>query len=341
MTTHTRNGHPALTRRTLLQGAGTLTLAGAALPLARLTPAQAAKILQWGSSSLGSTGYVIIEALAWAANQFSDLRNSSMSTAGGAENMALINQGLLDFAQTTSSDWKPAVEGQEPYQDPVEVYQMFSYTIWNLTPMVRADSDIESLADLKGRRVMPATAAGATAGMWHTVFQAAGLDEAVDWTYGSWRESYNAMKSGAADCIPTLLTNGRRSPILEELETAHEVRVLPIPDDVFKKAQEANPGILKATVTPEQWSTLGKPADMLSISGILGAHPRIDTETAYNVTKAVFDHVEEVRSKGVQLQDVGLDFAVKHLMTAYPVHPGAAKYFKEKGVWRDDLKIAG
>jgi TRAP transporter TAXI family solute receptor len=329
-----------LDRRRLLKGSGALALGGAVLPLARLSPLQAQQILQWGSSSLGSTGYVIIEALAWAANQFSDTRNSSMSTAGGAENMALLQQGLLDFAQTTSSDWQPATAGEEPYPEPVEVYQMFAYTIWNLTPMVAADSDIQTLDDLKGRRVMPATAAGATAGMWKTVFESAGLAEEVDWTYGSWRESYNAMKSGAADCIPTLLTNGRPSPVLEELQTAMEVRVLPVSDDLVAKAQERNPGILKAELTPEVWAGVDEPTTMLSISGVLGAHPRIDEATAYAVTKAVFDNVEEVRSKGVQLQDVALEFATEHLMPQYPVHPGAARYFQEKDVWRDDLTIA-
>lgn len=335
MIDHTRIG-----RRRVLEGAGALALSGAALPLVRLRPASAQEVLQWGSSSLGSTGYVIIEALAWAANQYSELRNSSMSTAGGAENMALLQQGLLDFAQTTSSDWKPAVSGEEPYPEPVEVYQMFSYTIWNLHPMVRADSDIQSLDDLRGRRVMPATAAGATAGMWQTVFEAAGIAQDVDWTYGSWRESYNAMKSGAADCIPTLLTNGRPSPVLEELQTAADVRVLPVPEDLIAKAQEQNPGILKATLTPEAWGTLEEPRTMLSISGILGVHPRIDEETAYAVTKAVFDNVEEVRSKGVQLHDVSLEFATQHLMPQYPVHPGAARYFREQGVWRDELEVA-
>ncbi|HEX6142753.1 MAG TPA: TAXI family TRAP transporter solute-binding subunit [Geminicoccaceae bacterium] len=327
-------------RRRMLGGLGVLAAGAAGLPFARLTPAEAQQLLQWGSSSLGSTGYVIIEALAWAANQFSETRNSSMSTAGGAENMALLQQGLLDFAQTTSSDWQPATAGEEPYPEPVEVYQMFAYTLWNLTPMVAADSDIETLEDLKGRRVMPATAGGATAAMWQTVFEVAGLAEEVDWTYGSWTESYNAMKSGAADCIPTLLTNGRPAPVLEELQTSMDLRVLPVPDDLIAEAQERNPGILKATLTPKDWAELQEPVTTLSISGILGVHPRIDEETAYAITQAVFDHVEEVRSKGVQLQDVALEFATQHLMPQYPVHPGAARYFKEKGVWRDDLQIA-
>ena len=329
-------------RRDLLRQTGALALGTAALAAGGgpLRLARAQEILQWGSSSLGSTGYVIIEALAWAANQWSDRRNSSMATAGGAENMALLQQGLLDFGQTTSSDWKPAMDGEPPYQGPVEAYQMFAYTLWSLHPMVLADSDIQELGQLAGRRVMPSTAGGATAQMWDTVFGAAGLADQVNWTYGSWRETYDALTSGAADCIPTLLTNGRPSPVLEELMTARDVRVVDVPDDVVRKAQEANPGILTSEVTPEEWRALDAPRSLISAAGILAVHPRVSEDTAYAITKAIFDHVEEVRSKGVQLEDVSLEFATKNLIPQYPVHPGAAKYFQEKGVWRDDLTVA-
>lgn len=327
------------TRRQVLKSGAAMTLGGVALA-GGLSAAEAAKVLQWGSSSLGSTGYVIIEALAWASNKYSGLRHSSMSTAGGAENMALLQEGLLDFAQTTSSDWKPAVEGLEPYAGPVAVHQMFAYTVWQLHPMVKADSDVQQFADLAGKRVMPATAAGATAGMWDTVFTVADMKDKVDWTYGSWRESYNALKTGAADVIPTLLTNGRKSPVMEELQAAEKVRAVPVPDDIIAKAQAENPGILRTELAPEDWDGVSKPTPMLSISGILAAHPSVSEEVAYAVTQAVFDHEEEVRSKGAQLNDVSLSFAVENLMAAYPVHPGAAKYFQEKGVWRDDLKVA-
>ena len=337
--------HYTPSRRRLLRDSSTLALGGGALgllgPAGRLL-AQDNRILQWGSSSLGSTGYVIITVLAAAVSRFTDLRNSALSTAGGAENMALLGEGIIDFGQTTATDWQPALTGTGRYEGaPVEAQQMFSYTIWNISPMVPADSGIESLEDLKGKRVMPAAAGGATTGLWKTLFEAAGLYDEVEWTYGSWNETYNAARTGAADCIPILLTNGRPSPRVTELEAAMDMRVLPLSEELLQKANELNPGVGWAVVKPGSTEFVSEPTLMVSFAGILAAHPRIDEDTAYTICKAVFENAEYIREQGVQLQDVSLEFATRHLIPAYPVHPGAARYFKEQGVWRDDLTVAG
>src|SRR3546814_15639555 len=106
--------------------------------------------------------------------------------------------------------------------------------------MVRAGSDIQSLEDLRGRRCMPSPAGSSTATMWEVLFEAAGILDDIEWTYGSWRESYDAMRGEAVDCIPSLLTNGRPAPIQSELTTTVEVRILPIPDDVMTTAKALN-----------------------------------------------------------------------------------------------------
>ena len=56
-------------------------------------------------------------------------------------------------------------------------------------------------------------------------------------------------------------------------------------------------------------------------------------------TKAVFDHTDELHSISKVSDATELETATKWLMEGYPVHPGSARYFKEKGVWRDDLTI--
>ena len=73
--------------------------------------------------------------------------------------------------------------------------------------------------------------------------------------------------------------------------------------------------------------------------GVLATRPDVPDDVAYAVTKAIYDNAEFVRQRGgVQLKDIEPKFATEFLMPAYPVHPGAAKYFKEKGVWRPELK---
>lgn len=68
-----------------------------------------AKRLQWGSATLGSTGYIIIEALTHVVNRNSDIRNSALSTSGTTENMVLLQAGQLDLAQSASVDSVPRV----------------------------------------------------------------------------------------------------------------------------------------------------------------------------------------------------------------------------------------
>lgn len=155
-----RGGHGP-TRRDVLRSGGSAALGGAALTmLGSAAPAFAqSKIYQWGSASLGSTGYQIITVLTAAVSKHTDLRNSALSTAGGTENMALIGEGILDFGQSTTADWYPALTGTGRFEGkPVDAVQMFSYMVWQSNPLVRANSDIHTLEDLKGRRVSPSTA---------------------------------------------------------------------------------------------------------------------------------------------------------------------------------------
>ncbi|WP_026988490.1 TAXI family TRAP transporter solute-binding subunit [Fodinicurvata fenggangensis] len=310
------------------------------LPQGTVAKELAPSVLHWGSSSLGSTGYVIIEALASTVNDKTNLRNSSMSTSGGAENMALIGEGAIHLGQTTSSDWPAAIKGEEPYNKPIKCHQMFAYTMWNMPPLVRADSNIESFADLQGKRIMPSNPTSSAGAMWKVVFKAAGMDEDVDWNYGSWRETYNALKTGKVDAIPALVTNGRPSPILTELLVSQKVRAIEVPKDIMDKARTLNPGVLSESVSSAAWDGDGQTIKSPTISGVVGAHPDLDPEICYKVTKAIFENEAEIRKIGVQLQDIKLQFAVDYLLTEYPVNPGAAQYFKEKGVWRDELKVA-
>src|SRR3546814_12696278 len=74
-----------------------------------------------------------------------------------------------------------------------------------------------------------------------------------------------------------------------------------------------------------------------SFSCVLAAVPDLDPEVGYTVMQAIFDHAEDVRSLGVQFEDIRLDFGAKYLVGGFPINKGAARYFKEKGVWTDDM----
>ena len=105
----------------------------------------------------------------------------------------------------------------------------------------------------------------------------------------------------------------------------------------MEKAKKINPGISLGPVPVDKIDGVEGASRLASFSGVLGASPKLDPDVAYKVMKAIFDNVEEVRALGVQFEDIDLQFGVDYLVTGFPVHKGAARYLKEKGVWNDSL----
>ncbi len=325
----------SLTRRQALAAASGLVI-GSSLGGFRPLLAQKAP-LRWGSASLGSTGYVIIEALASTVNRLTDVKGSSVATSGAVENMALIGRKEIDLGQTSSLEWPLAYKGEAPFKQKIEPVQLLSYAIWSLHPLVRADSGIKKLEDLVGKRVSPGPAGGNTALLWKMIFTKAGIFDKVKWNYSSWRETYDGMKAGALDCIGSILVAGKPSSILNELEQTTKVRALPVDRALIEAVHKDHPGALLYTITPDTWKTLDAPLDTPAASGILGSRPEIDDATGYTIVKTIYDNADDIRKVSPDLALIRVDMATKFLMTGFPVNGGAAKYYKEKNVWRSEL----
>ena len=325
-----------VSRRQFLAAASGLVI-GTSLGGFRPVFAQGAP-LRWGSASLGSTGYVIIEALASTVSRKSDLRGSAVSTSGAVENMALIGRNEIDLAQTTSLEWQSASRGEAPFKQSINPVQLLSYGIWDQPLIVRADSGIKTIADLAGKRICTGPAGGAATMLWRLLLTKAGLMDKVRPSYGSWRETHEGMKAGAFDAICTIMLNGKPASILTELEATVKVRVIPTSADLLKAIQAEQPGALLDTLTPANWPSLESEVISPAMSGILGSRPEVDDATGYTIVKTIYENAEDIRKISTELAMVDIKQATRFLLPAFPVNGGAAKYFKEQGVWRDELK---
>jgi TRAP transporter TAXI family solute receptor len=325
-------------RRRFLGSAVALTLSAATVR--SMAAASRRDVYRWGSSSLGSSGYVIMEAFSQTVNRHTPYRSSSQATAGTAENMYLIGSGKLEFAHSTSVDWAPALAGQKPYTRPVRANQLFAYAVWQQVPIVQAESGIRSLGNLAGRRFSPSQPGSGTAAMYNVLLSAAGLHDRVRWRYGSWSEVYTAFRANQIDSVVGVLTNGQPSSGIRQLEANTSLRVLGIPGSVLERARSANPGILEDTLGPGQWDILPAPVRVPMMTGILAASTDVSPDIGYEVTKSILDRAADVRQFGSHLSGLTPELAARHLIATAPVNAGAARYFQENGLWRSDLTIA-
>lgn len=301
-----------------------------------------APVFTWGSSSLGSQGYIIIEALASTANKHVGFKNSSISTAGGAENMVLLDQEEIDFGQATSSDLFNAYHGEKPFDKEIEFAQVFAYGFWSLPILVLEDSDIKTVEDLKGKRISVGTAGGASAAMIDNVFQEYGIEDEIRYEYLNPNESAAALGQGQVDAIALWhMAGSLASASLQELALTHEFRPIPFDADILRRVSGNNEGIQTTTTLKSAFDFYTEDTLAPGITGMLVTSPDQDEEIVYELVKELYENTDQVQQIGKELAYFRLDYAVEGLVPQYPVHPGAARYFKEVGVWKDNMIISG
>jgi len=324
-------------RRQFMAGLASTVGAVALGPAAALSQASN---LRWGSASLGSSGYVILEAMSHVCNKYMEQKSSVFATTGTLENFALMDGEELEFCHTTSFDWQLAHQGQKPFKAPINANQMFAYIQWLIPPLVNADSDIMKVEDLAGHSFGAATPAAGSTQMAKLMLKEAGVLDEIDWVYGGLGEVYESFSVGNTDSVYGVFTNGTPLNLITQLELTRKMRALEYSEEVLDRVNAINPGIVIGELTPENWPALERPVRTPKITGILGSDDRVTPEVGYEVTKTILNNAEEVRSFGVPLAGVNPEDAVRNLLPAFPVNAGAAQYFKEQGTWREELIIA-
>ena len=327
----------SIDRRGVLKGAAALGLAVAAIPGASVAARQN---LRWGSSSLGSSGYTILEALSNVSNKYTDLKSGVQATAGTTENFVLMHRDELDVAHTTSLDWVNAKAGAKPFPGVIEANQLLAYVQWKWPILVKENSDIMSFDDLRGHSYSPSKPGSGAASASRVLFEVAGMLNDIDFVYGAWGEVYDNFGLGQIDAVYGIFTNGFPAGVVSKAEAANRLRALEVPVDILRAANAANAGILVSELTPDTWPALDRAISVPALAGILGVDTTVTAEQGYAITKAVLDNAEEVRGFGQALAGITPENAVASLLVGHPVNAGAAQYYKENGLWRDELTIA-
>ncbi len=301
--------------------------------------------LTWGSASLGSQGYVIIEALSSTANKYVEgFRSSSVSTAGAAENLVLIDQGEIQMGQATSDVLYAATHGHAPFNDEIEFAQIFAYGYWAMPILVPSNSDIQTIEDLKGKRLNVGTQGGSSSIIANEVLGESGYDIIDDITleHLNYQEAADALSAGQIDASVLFHMAGNLvATPFQELAQSMDLRPLEFDQSILESATQANEGLTVETVLEDTFAFYTQDMEAPGMSGMLVTSPDVDEDVVYELTKALYENAEEVRNIGPELNVFDLDYAVEGLIQEYPVHPGAAKFFKEKGIWEDDMVISG
>jgi uncharacterized protein len=189
------------------------------------------------------------------------------------------------------------------------------------------------MADLKGKRVSTGSPGSATEVMAFRLLEAAGLNRDKDITrerLGA-GESVNAMKDRKIDAF--FWVGGLPTAAVTDLANTPGIKIKMIDHADLVPAMNQKWGNLYVQDTIPKSTYKGIEADnaQATVMNILVAHEKMDDKTAYNIVKAIFDYRNDLVAVHKEAENIKLD-TQKASATPIPFHPGALKYFAEKGI---------
>ena len=252
--------------------------------------------------------------------------------AGGAGNIVALSAGKAQVAISTGASVGDAVVGNPPFEKKVtNVRALAALAPEFYAILTWADSKIKTPADLKGKRLSPAPKGYTVEVITRSVLKAAGLsyDKLSKVDFLDLEEAAGLMKDGHLDAVVASITLSG-DPTITDLETSRAVKVLEIPNDMMKKLQAASPGLYPAVLPKGSYKGVTKNTQIPGYSLGLVVSAELPEDLVYKMTKALVENWSTMQAVSADLKDLQPQDLAKATM-GVAFHPGALKYYKEKG----------
>jgi len=263
---------------------------------------------------------------------------SIIPTAGSTAICELMARGDAQMGVITAFDAYNAFRGQGGYSQkvPLRCIAKGGGSVFGF--IVKAGSGINSLKDLKGRRVMGNyIGSEVTTNVNLAYLHAAGLTEKdMKWqSYTRIKESLNApLVEGSTEACGVPIGSG--GAIFLQLGTQIDWTVIKMTNTEIEAAAKELPSCPPDTQPKETYEKVPWDRTGLSAPSYIWAARDLPEDFVYEITKAIFDHLKDFHKIHSRCEDYTMESALNSPIAAY--HAGAVLYWKEKGKWTAEME---
>jgi TRAP transporter TAXI family solute receptor len=303
-----------------------------ALAFAALAGAQNISIATGGT---GGVYYPMGGGLAAVLSKYvPGMQATAEVTGGSVDNLKLIGTDKPYIGFTMADAGLDALKGNDKFKGHKVPVRTLMVLYPNRMHIVSVEGrGIDKLSDLKGKHVSTGSPGSATEVMAFRILEAAGIDKDKDLKRERLgvAESVNAMKDNKIDAffwvggLPTAAVTDLANTPGTKLKMIDHAEVVP------KMNQKYGQLYVEDTIPKATYKGMDTDNKQATVMNLLVAHADMDDKTAYNIVKAVFDHKSDLIAVHKEAQNFKLENQ-KASATPIPYHPGAAKYFAERGV---------
>lgn len=255
---------------------------------------------------------------------------TAQATGASIENLRLVNKKEAEMAIVQNDTMDYAFNGKEMFKEKLPNVRGIAILYPEIIQVVvRADSGIDNIGQLKGKKVGVGAPGSGTEANFRQLIDVYGLDyKSMSPAYLSFAESSDQFKDKLIDGF--IVTAGIPNSAIMDISAQHSVKILAIPDDMIAKLIQKYPFLTPFTIPANTYKNQAQPVKTVAVQATLIVSSEVKEDVVYNITKALFDNQPDLAKVHAKGKELSLENAVKGM--SIPFHPGAAKYFKEKGV---------
>lgn len=292
------------------------------------------KFITLGSGSPGGVYYPLGGGMAVVIEKADiGVRCASESTGASVENSRLVGAQETDMGMVMGSVAYKATQGQDPFEKKYPLVTLFQMYPAPEHIVVLKDSGIKSVNDMKGKKVSIDVPGSGCATMARAILEEYGFDLEKDLTLAnlSQSEMVQALKDGTIDVA--FFNFAYPASAIMDLGATRDIELVPLEEEMVNKLVEKYPYYIKSVIPGGTYSDIPDDVLCLGDSNVMVVHKDMDEELAYNLVKTIFENVTEGQYALVNVHPIAQLFTPQNAINSpIPLHPGAMKYFNEKGV---------
>ena len=275
------------------------------------------------------TDYAFGSVLAQYVSSNSDLSVTAITGNGSKANVEDLDAGDVQLGFCQSDVMSYAYDGTNLFAETGAVgsFSVAAALYMEQVQIVTMNPDIKTVADLKGKIVSIGAQGSGVYFNAIDVLGAYGMTEAdITPVYQSFGDSAESLKDKKIDAA--FIVAGAPTTAIVDLSTSAQVYLVSIDDEHMDKLLASSPYYSAYTIAADVYGT---PEDVqtVAVAAVVLVRDDVSDDDVYTFVSTIFDNIDAISEQHGKGAELSLEFASS--MTSVPYHPGAAKYFAEKG----------
>ena len=256
-----------------------------------------------------------------------DVNSRTQTTGSSVENLNLLAQGKAEVAFVMSDALSQAINGEVSFKQPIENVSTIATLYPNVVQIIaKADSGIETIEDLKGKRVAVGDQNSGVEVNARTLLNGHGItydDIKVD--YLGYAEAADGLSAGTIDAA--FLTSGLPNASVMELSETLDIRIVTIEPTKVQEIANEHPYFISYEIKPDTYSNK-ESIFTAAVPNALVVKSDMSEDDVYKMTKKFFESIPQLVNSHQAAGDISLEKAQEGIIGN--LHPGAKRYYDEQ-----------